>query len=108
MVVHVPASATANAASLRADGDQKKRRNQSARASIELDVNEALAKQLEGPAAGPVFTAYISTWNSARIQARSESAIRANRAPCFTCTPRGACAWKAIPIPTAVSPTISR
>ena len=72
VVVHIPASATPtrHLYVLTATGDQ----NQSARASIELDVNEALAKQLEGGGRARIYGIHFDV-NSARIQTRSESTI---------------------------------
>ncbi len=72
VAVHVPASATPtrHLYVLTATGEQ----NENARASIELDVNEALAKQLEGGGRARIYGIHFDV-NSARIQTRSESAV---------------------------------
>lgn len=72
VVVHVPANATPtrHLFVLTATGD----RNDNAQASIELDVNEALAKQLERGGRARIYGIHFDV-NSARIQARSETAI---------------------------------
>jgi outer membrane protein OmpA-like peptidoglycan-associated protein len=73
VTVHVPANATAtnHLYTLTATGEQGRK----AQAAIELDVNEALAKELEKGGRARIYGIHFDV-ASARIQPRSEATIR--------------------------------